>query len=108
MHPTSVQTLLRPSVGFTNCLHLPGSGQSSSPQTCYDFLHSIGPMHSDEPLDTDELPYQDEPPVFNPTLYPRTYKASTGYLLFLGVASFLCALGGIAGIIYFGTGHEMT
>jgi hypothetical protein len=65
-------------------------------------------MHSDEPLDTDELPYQDEPPVFNPTLYPRTYKASTGYLLFLGVASFLCALGGIAGIIYFGTGHEMT
>lgn len=65
-------------------------------------------MRSDEPVDIDELEYQGEPPVFNPALYPRTYKASTGYLLFLGTASFLCALGGIAGIIYFGTGHEMT
>jgi len=65
-------------------------------------------MHSDEPLETDELQYQDEPPVFNPALYPRTYKPSTGYLLFLGTASFLCAAGGIAGIIYFSTGHEMT
>jgi hypothetical protein len=68
----------------------------------------MGPMHSHEPLDTDELQYQDEPPVFNPALYPRVYKPSTGYLLFLGTASFLCAMGGIAGIIYFGTGHEMT
>jgi len=65
-------------------------------------------MHSDEPPDTDEPLYQDEPPVFNPALYPRTYKPSTGYLLFLGTVSALCAAGGIAGIIYFGTGHEMT
>jgi hypothetical protein len=59
-------------------------------------------MHSDEPLHTDELP------VFNPALYPRTYKPSTGYLLFLGIVSALCAAAGLAGIIYFGTGHEMT
>ena len=65
-------------------------------------------MHSDEPLDTDEPLYTEEPPVFNPALYPRTYKPSTGYLLFLGTVSCLCAAGGIAGIIYFGTGHEMT
>ena len=64
-------------------------------------------MHSDEPLDTDELPYQDEPPVFNPALYPRAYKPSTGYLLFLGAIGCLCSAGGIAGIIYFGAGHEM-
>jgi len=65
-------------------------------------------MHSDELPDTDEPLYQEEPPVFNPALYPRTYKPSTGYLLFLGTVSVLCAAGGIAGIIYFGTGHEMT
>ena len=65
-------------------------------------------MHSDEPLYTDDEPlYQDEPPVFNPSLYPRSYRPSTGYLLFLGAASCLCAAGGIAGIIYFGTGHEV-
>src|SRR6266478_2211943 len=49
----------------------------------------------------------DELPVFNPSLYPRTYKPSTGYVLFLGTASCLCAAGGIAGIAYFGTGHEV-
>jgi hypothetical protein len=65
-------------------------------------------MHPDELLDEDEPQYQDEPPVFNPALYPRTYKSSKSYLLFLGAVSFLCAVGGIAGIIYFGTGHEMT
>jgi len=65
-------------------------------------------MHSDEPLFTDEPLYTEEPPVFNPALYPRTYKPSTGYLLFLGTVSCLCAAAGIAGIIYFGTGHEMT
>jgi len=65
-------------------------------------------MHSHEPPDTDEPLYQDEPPVFNPALYPRTYKPSTGYLLFLSTVGALCAAGGIAGIIYFGTGHEMT
>jgi len=64
-------------------------------------------MHSDEPLDTDELQYQDEPPVFNPALYPRAYKPSTGYLLFLGAVGCVCCAGGIAGIIYFGAGHEM-
>lgn len=68
----------------------------------------MDPMHSDELLDTDEPDYQDEPPVFNPALYPRTYKPSTGYVLFLGAVSMLCAAGGIAGIAYFGTGHEMT
>lgn len=65
-------------------------------------------MHSDEPLYPDEPFQPDEPPVFNPSLYPRTYGSSTGYLLFLGTVSCLCAAGGIAGIIYFGTGHEMT
>lgn len=50
----------------------------------------------------------DELPSFNPSLYPRTYKPSTGYLLFLGTVSSLCAAGGIAGTIYFGTGHEVT
>jgi len=49
----------------------------------------------------------DELPVFNPSLYPRTYKPSTGYLFFLGSASLLCAAGGIAGVLYFGTGHEV-
>jgi len=49
----------------------------------------------------------DELPIFNPSLYPRTYKPSTGYVLFLGTASGLCAAGGIAGMIYFGTGHEV-
>jgi len=64
-------------------------------------------MHSDETLYEDEPLYQDQPPVFNPALYPRAYKPSTGYLLFLGTASILCAAGGIAGMIYFGTGHEV-
>jgi len=49
----------------------------------------------------------DELPSFNPLLYPRSYKPSTGYLLFLGSASCLCAAGGIAGMLYFGTGHEI-
>jgi len=49
----------------------------------------------------------DELPSFNPSLYPRTYKPSTGYLFFLGSASLLCAAGGIAGVLYFGTGHEV-
>jgi hypothetical protein len=49
----------------------------------------------------------DDLPSFNPLLYPRTYKSSTGYVLFLGTASCLCAAGGIAGMIYFGTGHEV-
>jgi hypothetical protein len=65
-------------------------------------------MHTDEPLDVDEPLHQDEPPVFSPSLYPRTYRPSTRYLLFLGTVSCLCAAGGIAGILYFGTGHEMT
>lgn len=50
----------------------------------------------------------DQPASFDPSLYPRTYKPSIGYLLFLGTASILCAAGGIAGMIYFGSGHEMT
>ncbi|HET6931488.1 MAG TPA: hypothetical protein VFI45_14280 [Candidatus Acidoferrum sp.] len=65
-------------------------------------------MHSNELLDTDEPDYQGELPVFNPSLYPRTYKPSAGYLLFLGTIGFLCAAGGSAGMYYFGTGHEMT
>ena len=65
-------------------------------------------MHSDELLDTDEPLYQDEPPVFNPALYPRAYQPSLGYLLFLGTVGTLCAAGGAAGMYYFGTGHEMT
>src|SRR5258708_35683244 len=48
----------------------------------------------------------DQLPSFNPLLYPRSYKPSTGYLLFLGSASCLCAACGIAGMLYFGTGHE--
>jgi hypothetical protein len=50
----------------------------------------------------------DELPSFNPLFYPRTYRPSTGYLILLGAVSCLCAAGGIAGMIYFGTGHEMT
>ena len=65
-------------------------------------------MHSDESLYTGEPLYQDQPPVFNPSLYPRAYKPSIGYLLFLSTVSMLCAAGGIAGMYYFGTGHEMT
>jgi hypothetical protein len=65
-------------------------------------------MHSDELLDTDEPDYQDEPPVFNPALYPLTFKPSAGYLLLLLTIGLLCAAGGIAGTVYFGTGHEMT
>jgi len=65
-------------------------------------------LYSDEADHSDDAPYPDEPPVFNPSLYPRTYKPSTGYLLFLVTVGLLCAAGGIAGIIYFGTGHEMT
>ena len=65
-------------------------------------------MYTDEPLDTDEPLYPDEIPVFNPSLYPRAYRPSTGYLLFLGTVGLLCGTGGIAGMLYFGTGHEMT
>jgi len=50
----------------------------------------------------------DELPSFNPLLYPRTYRPSTGYLILLGAVSCLCAAGGIAGMFYFGSGHEMT
>ncbi|HWY06673.1 MAG TPA: hypothetical protein VNY24_07405 [Candidatus Acidoferrales bacterium] len=90
---------------FLLLLHI---GRIFSPRQCYDFFHSTGPMYSDEPLDTDEPLYQDEPPVFNPALYPRAYKPSIGYLLFLVTTGLLCAAGGIAGMYYFGTGHEMT
>jgi hypothetical protein len=64
-------------------------------------------MHSHEFLDTDEPLHMDEPPVFNPALYPRTYKPSTGYLLLLLTVSALSATGGFSGILYFGAGHEM-
>ena len=64
-------------------------------------------MHSHEFLDPDEPLHLDELPVFNPALYPRTYKPSTGYFLLLLTVSALCATGGFAGILYFGAGHEM-
>jgi hypothetical protein len=39
--------------------------------------------------------------------YPRTYRASTRSML-LAVSAGICAIGGAAGIWYFGNGHEVT
>jgi hypothetical protein len=44
---------------------------------------------------------------FDPALYPRTYTASPGWTLGLCALGTLAAAPGLAGIWYFGTGHEV-
>ena len=42
----------------------------------------------------------------DPALYPRTYRVSRGYFVFLSLLSGLVGLPACLGIWYFGTGHE--
>lgn len=44
---------------------------------------------------------------FDPSLYPRTYRTSLGNRIFLLSIGGLVGAGGLLGMIYFGTGHEM-
>jgi hypothetical protein len=48
------------------------------------------------------------PPPFDPSLYPRTYPASSGYAVFFYVLSAAAILPGGLGVWYFGTGHEIS
>ncbi len=43
----------------------------------------------------------------DPALYPRSYSASFGWKLFLGTSGFTLGIGGLFGVWYFGTGHEI-
>lgn len=40
-------------------------------------------------------------------LYPRSYSASFGWKVFLAILGFPLGIGGLAGVWYFGTGHEV-
>jgi hypothetical protein len=48
------------------------------------------------------------PPPFDPSLYPRTYLASSGYVVFFYVLSAAAILPGGLGVWYFGTGHQVS
>jgi hypothetical protein len=44
--------------------------------------------------------------LFDPARYPRTYRASRRWLSVMVMLSAVAGLGGLAGVWYFGTGHE--
>lgn len=44
--------------------------------------------------------------LFDPAHYPRTYRASLGWLIALVALGAVVGIAGLAGVWYFGTGHE--
>jgi hypothetical protein len=46
-------------------------------------------------------------PLFDPSIYPRTYRVSLGYGFFLFLLGGIVFVAGCLGTWYFGTGHEM-
>jgi hypothetical protein len=46
-------------------------------------------------------------PLLNVSDYPRTYRPSGGWTVFLFLVAALVAIGGALGVWYFGTGHEV-
>lgn len=44
---------------------------------------------------------------FDPSVYPRAYPSSMGWRVFMGLAGGGMGVGGLLGIWYFGTGHEV-
>jgi len=44
---------------------------------------------------------------FDPTAYPRAYPASRGWKVFMALLGGIVAFGGLMGVWYFGTGHEV-
>lgn len=52
------------------------------------------------------IPQAQAGPVFDPSQYPRTYSASGWWLAAMMALGAVAGIGGLAGIWYFGTGHE--